>query len=367
MSIECAKVSGINLSQGFSDTELAPVIAKGAKKAIDNGNNHYTRYDGLLELRAAIGDKLRHYNHITASPEKNIVVTSGSTAGLFCVLYALCRPGDEIIVFEPYYGYHLNTIFALNLVPKYGRLEPPQWKVDLSNLERLVSPRTRAIIINTPTNPSGKVFTEQELLDLCRFARRNGIYIVTDEIYEYFLYDGSAHVSPGSFTEFSKNVITISGYSKTFSITGWRIGYVACPTNLVQDIGFVHDLFYVCAPAPLQMGVVAGIHALEEDFYEKLKRSYQRKRDIICAALEKAGLHPYVPAGAYYVLADVSKIKGKTGKQKAMRLLRETGIAAVPGEAFYHGTAGKNLARFCFAKKDEIIEQAARILNGKRY
>ena len=362
MSIECARVGGINLSQGFSDTELQPIIRTAAQRAINEGQNHYTRYDGTPELREAVAWKLQNYNGISADPEKNIVITNGSTAAFFCVLFAVCKPLDEIIVLEPYYGYHLNTIFALNLVPKYHRLSPPYWSIDVSEVEKLITRRTRAIVINTPTNPSGKVFSRQELQDLCRLAKKRDLYIVTDEIYEYFLYDGSTHVSPGSFREFKDRVFTISGYSKTFSITGWRVGYVVCPVNLAQTVGFVHDLVYVCAPAPLQKGVEMGVRNLKSGFYESLRKSYQKKRDILCTALDTAGLTPINPRGAYYVLAEITKLKGSTSKQKVISLLRKTGIAAVPGEAFYHDQAGNNLARFCFAKKDDVLMKAARIL-----
>ena len=366
MSIECEKVGGVNLSQGFSDTDLHPVIEKAAQNAIACGHNHYTRYDGILELREAICEKLARDNNMSADPEKNIIVTSGATAALFCVLFALCKPKDEVIVFEPYYGYHLNTLFALNLMPKYLRLDPPEWRIHLAKMEKLVTSRTKAVIINTPTNPSGKVFSKVELRQLCECAKKHGLYIITDEIYEYFLYDGSVHVSPGSFREYADHIISISGYSKTFSITGWRIGYLVCPAHLQQTIGFVHDLMYVCAPAPLQTGVVAGINRLKPDFYASLAQSYQRKRDLLCGALDDAGLKPIVPKGAYYVLADISSIEGLTSKQRAMRLLRETGIAAVPGQAFYHDKAGERLARFCFAKRDEVLEKAAKALKRIR-
>lgn len=367
MSIECAKVNGINLSQGFSDTDLHPVIRRAAQAAISAGHNHYTRYDGIPRLRRAIAKKLAQYNGIQADPDENIVVTSGSTAALFCVLFALCQQNDEVIVFEPYYGYHLNTLFALKLKPKYHRLEAPEWGIDLKKLEALVTSCTRAIIVNTPTNPSGKVFSEAELRALCEFARRHNLYVITDEIYEYFLYDGATHVSPGSFTDHASRVITISGYSKTFSITGWRIGYLVCPAHLTQTIGFVHDLMYVCAPAPLQTGVVEGIDKLKRRFYLELATSYRRKRDILCGALDEAGLRPIIPAGAYYVLADISAIEGDSSKAKVMRLLKDTKIAAVPGMAFYHDKAGENLARFCFAKRDSVLLKAARILRKNRY
>lgn len=359
MSIECSKVNGINLSQGFSDTEINDVISKAAKEAIDAGNNHYTRFDGILELRNALSSKLFEYNKIKADPEENIIVTNGSTAALFCVLYALLKANDEVMLFEPYYGYHLNTILALNLKPSFFELKPPDWGIDFEKLKKSISPNTKAIILNTPTNPSGKVFTKEEIYSICRLAKEKDIYLITDEIYEYFLYDNVEHVSPGSFEEFKDVVITIGGYSKTFSITGWRIGYIACDKKYKETIGFVHDLMYVCAPAPLQSGVTAGIKLLTDQFYSDLKKSYARKREIICSALEATGLQPIIPKGAYYVLADISKVKGSSSKEKAMYILEKTGVACVPGEAFYSKDAGTNIARFCFAKRDHILIEAS--------
>ena len=366
MSIECSKVHGINLSQGFSDTDINKVISEGAKRAIDNGTNHYTRYDGLPELRTAISKKLERYNGISADPETEIIVTSGSTAALFCVLFALCKPKDEVILFEPYYGYHLNTLFAVNLTPKYVTLRPPEWKINIEELEKQISHKTKAIVLNTPTNPSGKIFSKKEILLIGAVARKHNLMIITDEIYEYFLYDNAKHVSPGSLRELKDITITISGYSKTYSITGWRIGYIACPADIAQVIGYVHDLIYVCAPAPLQMGVVAGIEKLGDEFYENLRQMYHRKRDILCSALATAGLTPIIPQGAYYVLADISKLHGTTSKARVMELLRQTKVAAVPGMAFYHGSAGESIARFCFAKRDEILEEAAQRIASLR-
>lgn len=359
MSIECAKVNGINLSQGFSDTEINDVISKAAKEAIDAGNNHYTRYDGILELRNALSSKLLSYNKIKADPEENIIVTNGATAALFCVLYALLKPRDEVLLFEPYYGYHLNTIHALNMSPVFFELPAPEWSIDFDELEKSITKNTKAIILNTPTNPSGKVFSKNEIYEICRIAKEKKIYLITDEIYEYFLYDDEKHISPGSFTEFEDTVITIGGYSKTFSITGWRIGYIACNKNIKEVIGFVHDLMYVCAPAPLQSGVNAGIKLLTDEFYLDLKTAYSKKREIICSALEATGLEPIIPKGAYYVLADISKVKGNSSKEKAMYILEKTGVACVPGEAFYSTAAGTNIARFCFAKRDHILIEAS--------
>lgn len=363
MSIECAKVNGINLSQGFSDTEINDVISKAAKEAIDAGNNHYTRFDGILELRNALSSKLLEYNKIKADPEENIIVTNGSTAALFCVLYALLKPKNEVLLFEPYYGYHLNTILALNMAPVFFELPAPEWSIDFDKLEKSITKNTKAIILNTPTNPSGKVFSKNEIYEICRIAKEKKIYLITDEIYEYFLYDNVEHVSPGSFEEFKDVVITIGGYSKTFSITGWRIGYIACDKKYKETVGFVHDLMYVCAPAPLQSGVAAGINLLTDQFYSDLKKSYARKREIICSALESTGLQPIIPKGAYYVLADISKVKGSSSKEKAMYILDKTGVASVPGEAFFSNDRGRDIARFCFAKRDNILQEAVQRLS----
>lgn len=363
MSIECAKVNGINLSQGFSDTEINDVISKAAKEAINAGNNHYTRFDGILELRNALSSKLFEYNKIKADPEENIIVTNGSTAALFCVLYALLKPRDEVLLFEPYYGYHLNTIHALNMKPLFFELPAPEWSIDFDKLGKSITKNTKAIILNTPTNPSGKVFSKNEIYEICRIAKEKKIYLITDEIYEYFLYDEEKHVSPGSFTEFEDTVITIGGYSKTFSITGWRIGYIVCNKNIKEVIGFVHDLMYVCAPAPLQSGVTAGIKMLSDEFYIGLKKMYAVKRGIICTALKNAGLTPILPKGAYYVLSDISNVPGQTSKEKAMYILHKTGVASVPGEAFYSNNKGNNIARFCFAKRDHILQEAAQRLS----
>jgi len=364
MSIECAKVNGINLSQGFSDTEINDVISKAAKEAIDAGNNHYTRFDGISEIRHILADKLKSYNRINADPEDNIIVTNGSTAALFCVLYALLRQGDEVLVFEPFYGYHLNTILALHLIPNYFELPADGWEIDYNRLKTSITSKTKAIILNTPTNPSGKVFTREEIYEVCKIAKEKRIYIITDEIYEYFLYDNEEHISPGSFSEFEDTVITIGGYSKTFSITGWRIGYIVCNKNIKEVIGFVHDLMYVCAPAPLQSGVTAGIKLLTDEFYSNLKTTYSKKREIICNALTRCGLNPILPKGAYYVLADISKVPGENSKEKVMTILNKTGVACVPGQAFYHGQQGEKLARFCFAKRDHILQEAVQRLSS---
>jgi aminotransferase len=271
---------------------------------------------------------------------------------------ALLNPGDEVILFEPYYGYHINTLLAVEAIPSYVTMRPPDWTFVPDDLESVVTPRTKGIMVNTPANPSGKVFSRTELEWIADFATRYDLFVFTDEIYEYFLYDGHRHVSPGSLPDMAERTITISGYSKTFSITGWRIGYSVSHPRWAQMIGYMNDLIYVCAPAPLQYGVAVGIKEFPPTFYHQLSAEYAKKRDRICNALRQAELPPFVPQGAYYVLADVSRLRGATSKEKAMHLLLKAGVASVPGEAFFHGAGGENVVRFCFAKTDTDLEEA---------
>lgn len=363
MSIECDRVGGINLSQGICDFPLEDILLKGACDAMKSGCNHYTRHDGIDALREAIAKKSARYNNIFVNPDKNIIVTCGATGALFCVCTALFSAGDEIILFEPFYGYHEYTLLSLGITPIYEKLSPPAWKIDIESLESKVTPKTKAILINTPLNPTGKVFSKEELETLADFCNKHDLLVITDEIYEYILYDGLRHVSPASVKSFGDRVITISGYSKTFSITGWRIGYCICPDRFAQKVGYIADLLYVCAPAPLQMAVAKAIETLDDSFYERLRDKFVNKRKMICDALDETGLKPIIPSGAYYVMANISVLPGKTGKEKVMWLLEKTGIAAVPGDAFFHDASdGYNLARFCFAKDDKVLEQACESL-----
>ena len=362
MSIECDRLGGINLSQGVCDTEVPPVVREGAREAMEQGINTYTRYDGLEELRRAIADKQRRFTGMEVDPEGEIVVSAGATGALYCTCLALLNPGDEVVVFEPFYGYHLSTLVATGAKPVYVSLEPPAWSFNMDSLEKVLTPRTRAMIVNTPANPSGKVFSAAELNIIAAWAVRNDLFVFTDEIYEHFLYDGCRHVPPALLPGMRERTITISGLSKTFSITGWRVGYALGDARWLQTIGHFNDLVYVCAPAPLQIGVARGLRELGPDYYTGLAGQYLRKRDMICAALAAAGMPPLIPQGAYYVLADVSRLPGADSKEKAMYILRETGVASVPGSAFYHDGGGENLVRFCFAKDDPILAEACKRL-----
>lgn len=361
MSVECERLGGINLSQGVVDTEVPLVVRKGAHEAIEKGINTYTRHDGLRELREAICLKVKRLYGLVYDAENEVVVSAGATGALYCACLALLNPKDEVIIFEPYYGYHVTTVVSTEALPRYVRLNPPDWAVKKRDIEAAITPKTRAVIINTPANPSGKVFTAEEIRLIASIAEKYDLFIFTDEIYEHFIYEGR-HIPPASIPGVRKRTIMISGFSKTFSITGWRVGYCLCDKKWAQAIGYFNDLVYVCAPAPLQMGVVQGALKLGKNYYDSLKKEYLNKRELICNALSEAGMKPYVPQGAYYVLADISRIKGRNSKEKAMNLLRKTGVACVPGEAFYHDKSGEKLARFCFAKDDGVLRDACRRL-----
>jgi len=358
MTLECNKVGGINLAQGVCDIGVPAQVSRGAKEAMDKGVNSYTRYDGLDELRRAVAGKLQARNHISVDPETEITISAGSTGAFYGACLALLDPGDEVILFEPYYGYHRITLEAAGINSTYVTMKAPDWTFTPEDLEKAFTPKTKGIMVCTPSNPCGKVFTMTELKWVADFAVKHDIFVFTDEIYEYFTYDGREHISPGSLPEIADRTITIAGYSKTFSITGWRIGYSAAAKKWAQRLGCMNDLVYVCAPAPLQAGVAAGIRELDDSYYRRLCDEFSVKRDLICSALDEAGLKPSIPQGAYYVLFDVSRIPGRTSKEKAMYILNETGVAGVPGSAFFHDNGGENLVRFCFAKSKEDLEEA---------
>jgi aminotransferase len=362
MTQACVSAKGLNMAQGVCDTPVPPAVLRAAGRAIEDGYNGYTRFDGLPELRQAIAGKLARYNGITVDPETEVTVSAGATGAFHCACAALLNPGDEVILFEPYYQYHISALLAVEAVPVLVKMHPPKWSYDSRQLEQAMTQKTKAIIVNSPGNPSGKVFMREELEGIAALASRHNVFVFTDEIYEYFLYDGRRHLSMAALPGMAERTITIGGYSKTFSVTGWRIGYTAAARPWAQAIGAMNDLLYVCAPAPLQKGVAGGILELSDDFYRDLARSYQDKRDRFCSALNEAGLPPSIPDGAYYVLADVSKLPGSTGKARAMYLLEQTGVAGVPGEAFFAGNTGADFIRFCYAKTDEDLEEACRRL-----
>ena len=366
MTLECAKVSGINLSQGVCDTELPEPVRLGAAAAMLEGTNTYTRYDGLPELRQAIARKVFRDTGMSLDPESEVLVTSGATGAFYAACLGLFDEGDEVVLFEPYYGYHWDTLRALSVIPRLVPLDLRDGSFSAQSLRQVIGSKTRAIIVNTPGNPSGKVFTREELELVAELAREFDLYLITDEIYEYFLYDGRAHVSLASLPGMRERTLTVGGFSKTFSITGWRIGYLLGSAELCHKLGQVHDLVYVCAPAPLQVGVARGLDQLPDSFYRELKQEYARKREKLCAALDRAGITPHVPQGAYYVLADSRSLPGAGPKERALSLLRLSGVAAVPGSAFFQGGRGDDLLRFSYAKREAELDEGCRRLDAFR-
>lgn len=362
MTQACAEAKGLNMAQGVCDTPVPSVVLEGAERAIRDGYNVYTRFDGLPYLRQAIAEKLERYNRMKADPETDITVSAGATGAFHSACAALLNPGDEVILFEPYYQYHISALVAVEAVPVTVSMQPPIWSYSMTQLEEAVTAKTKAIIVNSPGNPSGRVYSQSELEALAEFACQHDLFVLTDEIYEYFLYDGRRHVSMASLPEMAERTITIGGYSKTFSVTGWRIGYSVASRQWAQAIGAMNDLLYVCAPAPLQMGVARGIRELPDSYYEGLRQEYQAKREKFCRALSQAGITPSIPQGAYYVLADVSHLPGLTGKARAMSLLGKTRVAGVPGEAFFTSKVGADFIRFSYAKTDQDLEEACRRL-----
>ena len=358
MTVECDRVGGVNLAQGVCDTEVPQPVAARAIEAIAQGLNIYTRLDGIAPLRQAIAEKLARHNGMTADPDGEILVTSGATAAFQAACMALFDPGDEVILFEPFYGYHLITLSALRVNAATVPLAAPRWTMDLDALRAAITPRTRGIVVNSPSNPSGKVFSPAELEAIAALAIEHDLFVITDEIYEYFVFDGAKHISPATLPGMAERTISISGLSKTFSITGWRVGYVVADRRWLGAISYFHDLLYVCAPSPFQHAAAAGLMQLPDSFYSGLSTEYQAKRDMLCTALSDVGLTPSIPQGAYYVLADVTNLPGSTAREKARTLLRNTGVAAVAGTAFFASGRGENLIRFCFAKRDEDLQRA---------
>jgi aminotransferase len=358
MSRECERVQGINLGQGICDLPTIPELVEGACDAIVANKATYSKYEGIDLLRERIAKKLEHYNGFKADPAKEIVVTVGSSGGFLGAVMATLNAGDEVILFEPYYGYHLNTITVLGFVPKFVPLQAPDWSIDFDALRAAFTPKTKAIVVCTPSNPSGKMFTRAELEKIGALCREFNAWIFTDEIYEYIVYDGRKHVSVASIPSCRDLAITISGFSKTFSITGWRIGYAVADARVAGPIGLMNDLFAICAPTPLQWGVARALE-VPDSYYKNLAADYQTKRDILADALSEAGFRPSIPEGSYYMLAAIPD-EFHDDREAADSLLENARVASVPGSAFFVSAAGKRMLRFCFAKDFAALEEACK-------
>ncbi len=362
MTTDCDRMGGINLAQGVCDTPVPAVVEAAAIEAMRSGQNIYTRCDGNDRLRAAIAQKqLRDYG-LCYDAEREVMVTSGATAGLHVAAMALLDPGDEVILFEPFYGYHVNTLKVLGAVPVIVPLAEPDWQLDTDALRAAITPRTRAILLNTPANPSGKIFSLPELEQVAAVCQDHDLFLITDEIYEYFVYDGAEHICPATLPGMSERTIVVSGFSKTYSVTGWRVGYSAADARWMPAMAHFHDLTYVCSPAPLQHGVAAGLEQLPPAFYQQIAADHRSKRERLAAALRHAGMDPLIPSGAYYILARADHLPGNTAPEKARNLMARTGVASVAGTAFFRPGRGENLLRFCFAKQDAELDEACQRL-----
>lgn len=364
----------VNLSQGLPDFPAPPAVLEAAVQAIQQGDNQYTFPFGDYLFRKAIADQVGSYKGISADPETDITVTCGVSEAMLSTILALTDPGDEIILFEPWYENYLPDCALAGVTPRLVRLQAPKYAFDPRELEQAFGEKTRLILINTPHNPTGKVFSRQELEVIAGLCQKHQVIAVTDEIYEYILYDGVKHISMASLPGMEDRTVTISGLGKTFSVTGWRIGWAVACERLSLLIRKVHDYVTVCAPAPFQTAGITAL-ALGEPYFSQVREQYTLARDTFLPGLQGAGFQFVQPKGAYYVMADYSQIRWplekyqKAGWSKdrsfAEFLAREVGVAVVPGGSFFvNSSAGENLVRFNFAKKQSTLEEAVHRLSN---
>ncbi|HET9480875.1 MAG TPA: aminotransferase class I/II-fold pyridoxal phosphate-dependent enzyme [Candidatus Polarisedimenticolia bacterium] len=366
MTRECEKAGGINLGQGICDQPVPEIIKRAAGDAIDADLSVYSKFEGIDALRRRIAAKMQFYNDVRCDPDTQVVVTVGSTGGFAIACLALLEPGDEVVVFSPFYSYHLNLLRLVGAQAKFVRMRPPDWQFDETELQAAFTSRTRMVVINTPSNPSGKVFRRDELEAVGRLCAKWGAVALTDEIYEYILYDGRAHVSMASLPGMEDRTITLSGFSKTYSMTGWRLGYAVAEPSIAGRLGVVNDLLYICAPTPLQHGVVAAFD-LPESYYDDLRLSYTGKLEALSSACEEAGLKAIRPQGSYYLLADVSGLGVGSDREASVWLLANAGVTSIPGSSFHADPAdGRDQVRFCFAKKPKDLDEACGRLRALR-
>jgi aspartate/methionine/tyrosine aminotransferase len=365
MSRICTREKGINLAQGFPDFAAPQPMKDAGCRAIQADINQYAVTWGAPRLRAAIAKRTRDYNGIDVDPERMVTVCCGATEAMIASLLGVLDPGDEVIVFEPFYENYGPDCILSGAVPRMVKLRAPDWSFDEQELARAFGPRTRAIIVNTPHNPTGKVFTREELESIAKLCIRHDTLAVTDEIYEYILFDGTRHVSLATLPGMHERTITISGLSKTWSATGWRIGWAIAPAEMTSAIRKVHDFLTVGAPAPLQEAAADAL-AFGAEYFENLAREYARRRDLLADVLEETGFGVVRPRGAYYIMTDVSKLTDLDDVAFALQLVADGGVATVPGSSFFlDPNDGRKIVRFCFAKKRETLESAARVLRER--
>ena len=353
-----AKHEAINLAQGFPDFPMPTPMKAAACAAIDGDINQYAITWGSPALRLAIAEKYRRWYRMEVDPEREITVTCGATEAMAATFLALLDPGDEVIIFEPYYENYGPDAILAGARPVFVPLTSPTWQIPEDALRAAFTPRTRALVLNTPHNPTGRVLTRAEVSLVAELCREHDVWVFTDEIYEHIRYAGEHHAI-ATWPEMRSRTVTISGLSKTFSCTGWRLGYAIAPPEQSVAIRKVHDFLTVGAPAPLQAAGAVGL-AFDADYYNHLALDYRGRRDVLCAALRDAGFGFAAPEGAYYVFADFSELSDSDDVAFARWLTAEIGVAPVPGSSFYHDPAsGRRIVRFAFCKRIETLERAA--------
>src|SRR5712691_4474371 len=356
---------GINLAQGFPNFPAPAQVKEAAKRAIDADINQYAITWGSKSLRDALARTYRELYAMNADPETMLTVTCGSTEAMISTLLAICDPGDEVIVLEPFYENYVPDAAISGATPVFVPLRPPSFGFDPDELARAFTPRTKAIIVNTPNNPTGRVFTRTELETIAGLCREHDVIAVADEIYEHIRYEGE-HIPIATLEGMAERTVTISGASKTFSVTGWRVGWIVAPAELTAGIRKVHDFVTVGAPAPLQEAVAAAL-ALGRPYYQRLAVEYRARRDVLVRALLAAGFAPNTPEGAYYVLCDIRPFGFEDDTLFARWLVAEVGVAGVPGSSFFsRKELGHHLIRFTFCKTEDVLDEAGKRLRETR-
>jgi aminotransferase len=362
----CNQHGGVNLAQGFPDFPAPEPIKREAARAVLADVNQYAITWGAKRLRDALAARSKRTSGLDYDPETEITVCCGSTECMASTMLALVNPGEEVIVFEPFYENYGPDAILCGAVPRFVRLREPDWTFDPAELERAFSGRTKAIVINTPNNPTGKVFSREELALVAALCEKWNALAFTDEIYEHILYDGAAHVRLACLDGMRERTVTIGGASKTYAVTGWRVGWCLASPALTAAIRKVHDFLTVGAPAPLQEAVATALE-LPEDYYHRLAEDYRQRRDYLLPALEAAGFRTFVPRGAYYVMTDISGFGYPDDVAFAQALVAEGGVAAVPGSSFYSDpVTGRQRLRFHFARRRETLEKAVERLQRFR-
>lgn len=360
----CEQYGGINLAQGFPEKEPPAEVIQEALQAIQKGNNQYSLTWGQRALREAVAQKVQKYNGIKADPEREITITCGSSEGLIASLLGLVNPGEKVIIFEPFYENYLPGLALCGATPLFVHLHPPEWAIDLEELEKAFAQYPRAMILNSPSNPAGKVFSQKELEIIARYCQEKEVLVITDEIYEHIIYDGLEHIPMARLPGMWEQTVTVSGCSKTYSATGWRVGYVVAHYNLMAAIRKVHDYLVVAAPTPFQIAAILALH-LPDSYYQELKEYYQKRRDFLLELFAELAIPVFRPGGAYYMMIQVQGWGYDNDEDLAMALVEKAGIAVVPGSSFYHRPEeGRDKVRLCFAKQWSTLYEVRKRLEN---